>query len=180
MHLWIICCLITFISVWVLIFLWEGGLLRSLSMKLKIDKRGIYLIPPTVEENQMPVDCKDAMITGCRPSTSFARRSLTTLGRPLRSRAILLATLWVTLMTCYLVFAKHLGSNTYFLILATSASLIFAHIRSCRRYLSKLILSTACSNCGLCPMKYVARSDDEHHLLVCDRCRIEWDLGPSN
>ena len=53
----------------------------------------------------------------------------------------------------------------------------FLQSRLSLRYLLWTMLTAHCPECGASPLNYKS-SSNRHGFLICEKCQIEWDLGP--
>lgn len=63
-------------------------------------------------------------------------------------------------------------------VFAAFIATVIAHTRYHTRFATSTWLKTPCPECGNLPMRFTAPSDN-HYYLACDKCQIEWDLGPN-
>ena len=161
-----ISCLV-FLIVWIAVVGWQVGYFRRLSMNLTIRKWGVHLSAP---DKPQPTN------------TGFERRSLIEKSRPLLGFGLLLVFLWVVAVVTSVALAI-LFHSPYIAIAGAIIALIAISIAQKRfhvRYLTKLVLTTRCPQCGSVPLDFVARSHDGRYLLICKQCHIEWDIGSAN
>lgn len=110
----------------------------------------------------------------------FERRSLVEKGHPLRIHSLLFLVCWVSAMVPLFLFAHAVGRMILFLIPGISIVLYIIYVRTHAHRFASMIMGTPCPQCGRRPMRYQApRSENGNkHLLICDHCHIEWNLGP--
>ena len=108
------------------------------------------------------------------------RRSLVQKGRPFRTRSLLFLACWVLMMVPLFVFAHAIGRMVLVLMPGISIILYIIYARSRGRHFVSMLVTTPCPQCGQGPMRYETPRDENGncHLLICDKCRVEWDLGP--
>lgn len=108
------------------------------------------------------------------------RRSLVEKGRSFRVRSLLFLACWVFAMVPLFVYAHTIGRMVLVLIPGISIILYIIYLRSHTRHFVSMMMTTPCPQCGQGLMRYERprNENDNHHLLICDKCHIEWDLGP--
>jgi hypothetical protein len=107
------------------------------------------------------------------------RRSLVEKGRPFRTRSLLFLLYWVLAMVFFFASAHWIGRVVLILMPVTSIILYIIYFRSNTRHFVSMMSTTSCPQCGQVPMRYEPPGDENarKHLLICDKCHIEWDLG---
>ena len=98
----------------------------------------------------------------------------------LRRRAMGLVLCWILSVVGLCVLAQWIGRLSLALILGMTIGFLGYYIRLRQRQFMVLMRTTACPECGLIPMRFDTGAGERgvHRLLVCDRCRVEWDFGP--
>jgi hypothetical protein len=118
----------------------------------------------------------DVQATAVRQN-GWIRRPLLEKGRPFLKRSLLFFLFWIVAMAVLVLFSKWIGFVVFAVVIVISVALVIGRICSHERYMVEMVLETACPQCGKCPMDYEPRSRDDHRLLKCNNCHIEWDLG---
>lgn len=147
---------------------WQFGYFKSLGQKLTIRKWRVNL-SATVEKPQLT-------------NKAFERRSLIQQSRPYLAFGLLLGFLWVLAAIGLFVLSSLFHAPIIVIVgmIVAFLALIIANTRFRSRYLTKLVLSTHCPQCGNFPMDFVGRSEDERILLICKQCHTEWDIGSAD
>jgi hypothetical protein len=106
-------------------------------------------------------------------------RSLKKIRRPLNIFNLKMIIGWLIIVAIAPVIARWMGVwASALLVLSAFIALICMHIRFHSRFLIWMVLTTRCPQCGTNPMNYkVSPNCDNHGLLICEKCQIEWDLG---
>jgi predicted RNA-binding Zn-ribbon protein involved in translation (DUF1610 family) len=107
------------------------------------------------------------------------RRLLVKKSRSFRVRGLIFFACWVFAMVPLFVFAHTIGRMVLFLIPSISIVIYIIYLRSHTRHFVTMMITTSCPQCGQVPMRYETHRVESGncHLLICDKCRIEWDLG---
>jgi hypothetical protein len=132
-------------------------------------------------------ECKNAVVSPAGQSTDarkpqpmpLERRPLAKKGRPLLTYPLAIVACWIPTTLILIMTARWIGAGALVLILGAGITLVVIRARARMRYLMMVITTTPCPKCAQGPLRYqISRvKNDQHNLLVCDRCHIEWDLG---
>jgi hypothetical protein len=111
----------------------------------------------------------------------FAR--MKTLPLKVKSRPFLMLNLkmvgcWLAMIFVAITTARSLGIVGVILILGgTLITLMVVQSRRKDRLISSLCLSTPCPQCSRHPMAFTEGFESDHGFLICEHCKIEWDIG---
>lgn len=129
----------------------------------------------TTINNGVPAVDKESLT-----ENKYERRSLVEKGRQFLAHRLLFVACWVIAMVLLFVFAQVIGRMVFVLIPGISIILYIIYVRSHTRHFVSMMITTPCTQCGQVPMRYEPPRNENgnNHLLICDKCGIEWDLGP--
>jgi len=99
-------------------------------------------------------------------------------GRPFLMLNLKLLVCWLAVMCVAFMTEQWLGIAGVILIaVGTLITLMVVQSRSMNRLISALRLSTSCPQCGQCPMAFTQGFESDCGFLICEHCKIEWNIG---
>ncbi|HUA38312.1 MAG TPA: hypothetical protein VMA35_07915 [Candidatus Sulfopaludibacter sp.] len=109
------------------------------------------------------------------------RRPLKMARRPLNFLSVKLLVFWIVLGAVWIATAGRIAFwMTILLPFAGLVTIAIWQTRFSSRHLVWTMLTTHCPQCGTWPMNYKSSSTSENRgFLICEKCQIEWDLGPN-